>query len=223
MRASKRHVPSPALVVACLALAIALSGAGYAAVKLPRNSVGTAQLKKNAVVSSKVKNGSLKAADFAPGQLQAAGPAGGDLAGAYPNPTIANGAVTQAKLAPPAGFVSAGLGDVGGGCLSTVGWFDLSPNVNNSASYYRDPYGTVHLRGVAIKCGATSDTVFTLPVGLRPGSQEVQVVQYSTGPGRIDVNPTGTVVAAIAPAAGTWMSLDGITFRCAPSGSNGCP
>lgn len=36
------RAPSPAMVVACIALAIALSGAAYAAT-LPRNSVGTPQ------------------------------------------------------------------------------------------------------------------------------------------------------------------------------------
>lgn len=56
-------------VVAVVALFIALGGASYAAVKIPRNSVGTKQLKKNAVVSSKVKNGSLLAKDFKKGQL----------------------------------------------------------------------------------------------------------------------------------------------------------
>jgi hypothetical protein len=74
--------PSPALVVACLALAISLSGAAYAvSTALPRNSVGTVQLKNNAVNSAKVRNASLRAADFAPGQIPAgpqgpAGPAG---------------------------------------------------------------------------------------------------------------------------------------------------
>jgi hypothetical protein len=58
------------MVVACLALAISLSGAAYAvSTALPRNSVGTAQLKNNAVNSAKVKNNSLRAADFAPGQI----------------------------------------------------------------------------------------------------------------------------------------------------------
>ena len=62
--------PSPAMVVACLALFMAGTGAGVAVIKaMPRNSVGTAQLKKNAVISSKVKNHSLKAADFASGQI----------------------------------------------------------------------------------------------------------------------------------------------------------
>jgi hypothetical protein len=71
--------PSPALVVACLALAISLSGAAYAvSTALPRNSVGTVQLRNNAVNSAKVKNASLRAADFAARQLPAGprGPAG---------------------------------------------------------------------------------------------------------------------------------------------------
>jgi hypothetical protein len=74
--------PSPALVVACLALVISLSGTAFAvSTALPRNSVGTAQLKTGAVNSAKVKNASLRAADFAPGQIPRgpqgpAGPAG---------------------------------------------------------------------------------------------------------------------------------------------------
>jgi hypothetical protein len=74
--------PSPALVVACLALVISLSGTAVAvSTALPRNSVGTAQLKTGAVTSAKVKNASLRAADFAPGQIPRgpqgpAGPAG---------------------------------------------------------------------------------------------------------------------------------------------------
>ena len=66
--------PSPALVIACLALMVALSGTGYAVTVLPRNSVGTTQLKNDAVVSSKVKKGSLLGTDFAPGQLPAGAP-----------------------------------------------------------------------------------------------------------------------------------------------------
>ena len=64
--------------VALLALFIALGGTSYAAVKLPANSVGSAQLKKNAVTAAKVKNKSLRAEDFAAGQLPAGatGPAG---------------------------------------------------------------------------------------------------------------------------------------------------
>jgi hypothetical protein len=63
------------MVVACIALVFAMTGAGYAAGMLGPNTVGTRQLKNNAVVSSKVKNRSLLAADFKAGQLPS-GPKG---------------------------------------------------------------------------------------------------------------------------------------------------
>jgi hypothetical protein len=70
MRMHPRKAPSPALVIASLALLVALAGTGVAAVSaLPRASVGTAQLKSNAVTSAKVRNGTLLRADFKPGQV----------------------------------------------------------------------------------------------------------------------------------------------------------
>jgi hypothetical protein len=64
------HVrPSPAMVVACAALFVSLSGAGYAAIVLPKNSVGTKHLKRNAVNSAKVKKHSLLRSDFKRGQI----------------------------------------------------------------------------------------------------------------------------------------------------------
>jgi hypothetical protein len=72
--------PSPAMVVACIALAVALSGVSYAAVKLAKNSVGTAHLmngavtgKKlaaNAVTGAKVADNSLRGADINEASLQ---------------------------------------------------------------------------------------------------------------------------------------------------------
>ena len=88
MRAIRNCLPSPAMVVACAALVIALGGVSYAAAVLPKNSVGTTQLQKKAVTASKlhknavggakVKDGTLLAADFKTGQLPAGpqGPAG---------------------------------------------------------------------------------------------------------------------------------------------------
>jgi hypothetical protein len=69
MRGIARHRPSPAMVVACIALAVALGGTSYAAVNLAPGSVGNKQLKRNAVTSLKVKDRSLLARDFKAGQL----------------------------------------------------------------------------------------------------------------------------------------------------------
>lgn len=69
-RAARRlRRPNYAEVVATLALFIALGGVSYAAVQIPRNSVGAKQLKRNAVTTKKVKNRSLLARDFKRGQL----------------------------------------------------------------------------------------------------------------------------------------------------------
>ena len=76
----RRHMTF-ANVVSIMALVFAMGGTGYAALKLPKNSVGGAQIKKNAVTGAKVKNsslgpsdiknGSLLKADFKAGQLPA--------------------------------------------------------------------------------------------------------------------------------------------------------
>ena len=63
------------MAVAVLALFVAMGGVGYAALKLPKNSVGSKQLKANAVNSSKVANGALLPGDFKAGQFPA-GPQG---------------------------------------------------------------------------------------------------------------------------------------------------
>jgi hypothetical protein len=57
----RMRAPSPALVVAVVALFVALGGTTYAATSLGKNSVGTAQLKKNAVTAQKIKNGAVTA------------------------------------------------------------------------------------------------------------------------------------------------------------------
>jgi hypothetical protein len=66
--------PSPALIVSVIALVVSLGGTGYAALRLPRNSVGATQIKRsavgaselrrNAITSSKVRNHSLTGADI---------------------------------------------------------------------------------------------------------------------------------------------------------------
>ncbi|WP_320670980.1 hypothetical protein [Patulibacter defluvii] len=75
---SRNRRPSPATAISCVALFVALGGTGYAAVSLPKASVGNKQLKANAVTGGKVRNGSLTASDFRPSSLPrgATGPQG---------------------------------------------------------------------------------------------------------------------------------------------------
>jgi hypothetical protein len=53
--------PSPAMVVACVALVVALGGTGYAAFRLPAGSVGTKQLRNGAVTKAKIAPATIKA------------------------------------------------------------------------------------------------------------------------------------------------------------------
>ena len=123
-----RHRPSPAMVVACLALLVALGGTSVAAVQaLAPNSVGTTQLRAGAVTTAKlntrnvtgsklslnavtgatVANRSLSAVDFIAGSLPrgpqgAAGPAG-PAGAAGPAGTIGPISVRQASIVVPGG------------------------------------------------------------------------------------------------------------------------
>ncbi len=97
---------SPALVVACIALVVALGGTTYAAISLPARSVGTPQLKPDAVTSLKVKNGTLKLVDFAKGEVPD-GPRGAQGPAGRKGDTGAIGATGPAGATGPPGPTSA--------------------------------------------------------------------------------------------------------------------
>lgn len=67
----RRHL-TYANTMATVAVFIALGGASYAAVTLPKNSVGGAQIKRNAVTGAKVRNSSLTGGDVKNRSLTAA-------------------------------------------------------------------------------------------------------------------------------------------------------
>ena len=59
MRYLRKLRISPAMVVACIALAVALGGTSYAAFRLPANSVGTREVRNRSLLAVDFKNGQL--------------------------------------------------------------------------------------------------------------------------------------------------------------------
>lgn len=80
--------PSPALVIALIALFVALGGTSYAALNtLPRNSVGTAQIKNGAVTAAKLRyGGTLPSGRTETGVWGTGGYVGADFGGGYAYP-----------------------------------------------------------------------------------------------------------------------------------------
>lgn len=229
----KRHLrkPSPAMVVACMSLFIALGGTSFAAIALTKNSVLSKHIKNGqvkradlatgAVNSAKVGDASLFAQDFAPGQLPKGeqgerGPAG---------PLVAPEDWDEVGDADGPAF-----GQASGSICEQGETGNYPGGAYNSAAFYRDPWGTVHLKGlVQVDDAFPCELLFGLPPGYRPARREIHEIYTSVGPRRLNIDGpnlgdgTGAVVLEDPPASNGVYALDGITFRCAPSGQNGCP
>jgi hypothetical protein len=142
--------PSPAMVVALIALVLGMSGTGYA-LTLPKHSIGKSQLKTNAVTSAKIKNGTIVSKDInrrtrralkgqigAPGQNGPMGPRG--PTGVAGHVGVSGYQVIQVKSAGdstsfkslypecPAGKVLLGGGAQVSGNVSGVGMVQSGPD-----------------------------------------------------------------------------------------------
>jgi hypothetical protein len=112
----------------------------------------------------------------------------------------------------------------------------------NPPAFFRDRAGVVHLRGMITavdgtgnNCGglAPNDSMplaSPLPQGYRPANTELVMITAANKPGRLDVFANGDLVLGAVfggyPSFADvkiWLSLDGVSYRCAPSGQNGCP
>jgi hypothetical protein len=137
---------------------------------------------------------------------------------------IIGGSVSALDLAHP-GMLGAGLPSSAGGTCSgiTNHWSTID---GLTVRYYRDVNGRVHLQGLAKECGTVaSGTIFVLPAGYRPNEVLAQfpILRSDTGAlERLSIDSGGDV-SAFTQTPGATFSLDGVSFRCGPSGQNGCP
>jgi hypothetical protein len=237
-------------VMATVAVFIALGGASYAAIKLPKNSVGTKQLKKGAVTEQKVRVNGLTGTSIDESTLglvpSATHATSADSATRADSATKATYALTADDASTlggkgPAAFAPSSvepwheLGSPGEPALVNS-WTNLGgdPQVNqgvwSTAAFRRDPDGLVHLKGV-VTGGKPSGTqaIFSLPPGFRPEQGEVfpsATAEGSAQPGWTFIGATGSPYEGrVLPFTGgkEWFSIDGITFLCGPPGQDGCP
>ena len=120
--------------------------------------------------------------------------------------------------------------DQGGACP----WSNYDDQ-HQPAGFFRDPFGIVHMQGFIKATSEGSgcsfalggDTMFSLPPGYTPAKPSAFPVVSNHHAGRVNVDPGGLVGADPDMISVTdiesYVTLDGITFRCAPSGANGCP
>jgi hypothetical protein len=148
VRKSLVRRPSPALVVAFVALLVALGGTAYAGFSVPKNSVGTKQLKNGAVTTSKIKNGTVTKSKIntsgltVPNALFAnsAGSAGSATnATNATNATHATGADTATNSQQLGGVAAASYLRVGGTLqpgVTEAGDWGVGVNATASEHYY---------------------------------------------------------------------------------------
>jgi hypothetical protein len=151
-----------------------------------------------------------------PTSLPPSGPASGDLTGTYPAPS----------LSPPPAATLVGLPDSNSAtCAGATNnaWNDFEPASLNSVGYYRDRQGRVFIQGTVQRCGNPGIVVTTLPAGFRPPKDEnFAIVGPSASFSSLGIGASGEVDIETS-VSGNFFGLDGVNFRCGPSGANGCP
>jgi hypothetical protein len=181
------------------------------------------------ITGKQIKNGTITAKDLSKAvrtQLRKVGPRGAQGLQGLQGAQGLKGDTGQIGQIGPAGAPPA---------PETTHDIDLGNNGflgggHDVPQYFRDLSGVVHLTGVIrapIGGYGAGTTWVTLPDGYRPAAElafvaypvtdTVNAVRFTV------VKATGAVTSYTFANAGDYLGLDGVSFRCAPSGANGCP
>jgi hypothetical protein len=165
--------PSPAMLVALLALCLAVGGTAVAATKLSKNAVKTKNIKNGAVTEAKIAGNAVSEGKIANGAVT-----GGKIAdGAVTSGKIANGAVGSGQLAGSAKtlWVETDLGSAtdivaqsGGVTITPTGddgevVVDFGTNVSNRAISVTSNFNlgsvtTEYARCTRVSCPSSTDS-----------------------------------------------------------------
>jgi hypothetical protein len=218
--------PSPAAVLAAIALFAALDGPA-AALRgvntvfrddIARNAVGRSEIVKNGVGKSEAAADSIGKSE-----LREEGDRDGGLTGAYivegTLGTVPNAQALQGR--GPASFAPANRENIRS--IGTPGNPSFQGNWGvyggeERPGFLKDPYRVVHLYGQAIRSSGTATVIFTLPPGYRP-SEDLFFPAYGVSggaftPAFIDVEPNGNV-GTFGPDV-SYVGLSSVSFPIRP-------
>ncbi|MDQ4048214.1 MAG: hypothetical protein M3131_02375 [Actinomycetota bacterium] len=212
------HRPSPALVIACIALFVSLGGVSYG---LATGIVDTRAIRNNTIRTQDLRNNDIRAIDIRNSTIRGRDVALNTLTGT----DIAEAKLRQVPSAATADNASA-LGGIGvAGFVrandSAFTPLPLSPGWatipgETAPGFYVDGLGFVHLHG-ALRRTAGDPVGLTLPANARPtavkrfpayseNNASVPVVAGVTVEPDGDVRPAGASLDSL-------VSLEGLTFR----------
>jgi hypothetical protein len=163
--------PSPAMIIAIVALVLAMVGTGYAAVSLPKKSVGTAQLKAKAVTNAKIKNGTITGKKL---KLKTIGTV----------PNAAHASVADlANSVPPSAIHPVGAAGEPQFLSGSSNLGASGPLLLPGVSFLKDRDNIVHLEGIANSGEGAPfpGALFQLPPGFRPPSGAVVIGNTNEG------------------------------------------
>jgi hypothetical protein len=206
--------PTPALVIACIALFISLGGVSWG---FATGTIDSREIRNSSVLGKDIRDGTLTTKDLRNNEVRGADIRNSTITGRdVALDTLGGFDIKESTLGQVPD--SARLNGRSGGeyvLKETPAFTALSlatgvtvPTGEAAPSYDVDGNGYVHLQGTAT--GITA-AVFALPAGARPKATSRFVIRDDNGTAILTLSPTGGATVTGA-GAGDDVSFDGVTF-----------